>query len=153
MLRIFKGLENCIANLAITKYFVYIYYETFRRTMKPTESELEILQLLWEHGPLTVRALNDQLNKQRRVGYTTSLKMMQIMTEKGMLTRDTSYRSHVYDSALQPASVQSNALNHILKTVFMGDRSKLVLQALGNQNISPEELSELKAFIQKMEEK
>ncbi len=125
----------------------------FVEDMKPTESEMEILQLLWEHGPLTVRALNDQLNKQRRVGYTTSLKIMQIMTEKGMLTRDTSYRSHVYSPALQPASVQSNALDHILKTVFMGDRSKLVLQALGSQNVSPEELSELKAFIQKMEDK
>jgi len=128
-----------------TKLFVEI--------MKPTESELEILQLLWEHGPLTVRTLNDQLNKQRRVGYTTSLKIMQIMTKKGMLTRDTSYRSHVYSTVLQPASVQSNALDHILKTVFMGDRSKLVLQALGSQNVSPEELSELKAIIQKMEDK
>ena len=121
--------------------------------MKPTESELEILQLLWKHGPLTVRALNDKLNEQRRVGYTTSLKMMQIMTEKGMLTRDTSLRSHVYVPALQPASVQSNILDHVLKTVFMGDRSKLVVQALGNQHVSREELSELKALIQKMEEK
>ena len=121
--------------------------------MKPTESELEILQLLWEHGPMTVRALNDLLNKQRRVGYTTSLKMMQIMNEKGMLTRDTAQRSHVYAPALQPASVQSNILDHILKTVFMGDRSKLVLQALGNHNASHEELSELKALIHKMEEK
>jgi len=121
--------------------------------MKPTDSELEILQLLWEHGPLTVRALNDLLNKQRRVGYTTSLKMMQIMTEKGMLTRDTALRSHVYAPTLQPANVQSNIMDHILKTVFMGDRSKLVLQALGNHNASHEELLELKAFIQKMEEK
>jgi len=121
--------------------------------MKPTDSELEILQLLWEHGPLTVRALNDQLNKQRRVGYTTSLKMMQIMTEKGMLTRDTAQRSHVYVPALQPENVQSNILDHILKTVFLGDRSKLVLQALGNHNASIEELSELKALIRKMEVK
>ncbi len=121
--------------------------------MKPTESELEILQLLWEYGPLTVRDLNDKLNKQRRVGYTTSLKMMQIMTEKGMLTRDTALRSHVYSPALLPEDVQSNILDHVLKTVFMGDRSKLVLQALGNQNITREELSKLKALIQKMEEK
>ena len=121
--------------------------------MKPTESELEILQLLWEHGPMTVRALNDQLNKQRRVGYTTSLKMMQIMTEKGLLTRNTELRSHVYAPAIQPDDVQSNILDHILKTVFMGDRSKIVLQALGNQNATPDELSELKALIQKMEEK
>jgi predicted transcriptional regulator len=121
--------------------------------MKPTESELEILQLLWEHGPLTVRDLNDKLNKSRKVGYTTSLKMMQIMTEKGMLTRDTAQRSHIYSPVLQPENVQSNVVNHILKTVFMGDRSKLVLQALGNFTASQEELSELKAIIQKMEEK
>ena len=121
--------------------------------MKPTESELEILQLLWEHGSLTVRELNDKLNKQRKVGYTTSLKMMQIMTEKGMLSRDTAYRSHVYSPTLQPADVQSNIMDHVLKTVFMGDRSKLVLQALGNYDATPDELSELKALIQKMEEK
>lgn len=121
--------------------------------MKPTQSELEILQLLWEHGPLTVRELNDKLNKQRRVGYTTSLKMMQIMTEKGLLTRDTALRSHVYAPALLPEDVQSNILDHVLKTVFMGDRSKLVLQALGDQNITHDELIKLKALIQKMEDK
>ena len=120
--------------------------------MKPTESELEILQLLWEHGPMTVRALNDLLNEQRRVGYTTSLKMMQIMTDKGMLIRDTKQRSHIYAPALQPDSVQANILDHVLKTVFMGNRSKLVLQALGNHKASPAELMELKALIQKMEE-
>lgn len=121
--------------------------------MKPTDSELEILQLLWEHGPLTVRDLNDKLNKSRKVGYTTSLKMMQIMTEKGMLIRDTEQRSHIYSPVLQPAHVQSNIVDHILKTVFMGDRSKLVLQALGNSTVSKEELSELRAILQKMEEK
>ncbi len=121
--------------------------------MKPTDSEMEILQLLWEHGPLTVRELNDKLNQQRRVGYTTSLKMMQIMTQKGLLTRDTALRSHIYSPALRPEDVQSNILDHVLKTVFMGDRSRLVMQALGNHNVTTEELSELKALIQKMEEK
>ena len=120
--------------------------------MKPTESELEILQLLWEHGPLTVRELNDIHNKQRRVGYTTSLKMMQIMTEKGMLTRDTTRRSHIYAPALLPEDVQTNILDHVLKTVFMGDRSRMLIQALGNHPVSSEELSELKAIIKKMEE-
>ena len=121
--------------------------------MKPTDSELEILQVLWEHGPLTVRDLNDRLNKQRKVGYTTSLKMMQIMTDKGLLTRDTSQRSHIYSPAVGPDNVQSNILDHVLKTVFMGDRSKLVLQALGNNPVSRQELSELKALINKIEEK
>jgi BlaI family penicillinase repressor len=108
--------------------------------MKPTESELEILNLLWENGAMTVRAVNDKLNEHRRVGYTTSLKMMQIMTEKGLLTRDTE-------------DVQSSILDHVLNTVFMGDRSRLVLQALGNHNITSEELEELKTLIQKIEEK
>ena len=118
---------------------------------KPTDSELEILQVLWEHGSMTVRELNDKLNDQRRVGYTTSLKMMQIMTEKGLLTRDTSLRSHIYAPALQPEDVQSNILNHVLKTVFMGDRSRMVLQAMGNQSVSREELAELRALIKKIE--
>jgi BlaI family penicillinase repressor len=121
--------------------------------MKPTDSELEILQMLWEHGPMTVRKLNDRLNEHRKVGYTTSLKMMQIMLDKGFLTRDTTHRSHVYTHVLQPEDVQSNILDHILKTVFMGDRSRMVLQALGPRNITSEEISEVKALIRKMEER
>jgi len=118
---------------------------------KPTDSELEILQVLWEHGSMTVRELNDCLNKQRKVGYTTSLKMMQIMIEKGLLSRDTSLRSHIYVPVLKPEDVQSNILDHVLKTVFKGDRSRMVLQAMGNQTASQEELSELRALINKIE--
>ena len=121
--------------------------------MKPTDSELEILTLLWEKGAMTVRAVNDKLNESRRVGYTTSLKIMQIMTEKGLLTRDTAQRSHIYTPTLRPEDVQANILDHVLNTVFMGDRSRLVLQALGNHNINSEELEELKNLIQKIEEK
>ena len=101
---------------------------------------------------MTVRELNDHLNNERRVGYTTSLKMMQIMTEKGLLIRDTTQRSHIYSPSLHPEEVQSNILDHILKTVFMGDRSKLVLQALGNKPASQKEITELKAMIKEMEE-
>jgi predicted transcriptional regulator len=121
--------------------------------MKPTDSELEILNLLWEHGPMTVRALNEQLNKERRVGYTTSLKIMQIMTEKGLLTRDTTQRSHIYSPSMRPEEIQSNILDHIVKTVFMGDRAKLVLQALGHKPVSQKEISDLKALIEEMEKK
>ena len=120
---------------------------------KPTDSELEILQLLWEFGPLTVRELNDKLNKVRKVGYTTSLKMMQIMTEKGLLSRDTGERSHIYSPLLRSEEVQSTMLEHILKTVFKGNRSSLVLQALGNNDASREEISEIKSLIKKLEEK
>ena len=121
--------------------------------IKPTDSELEILQLLWEYGPMTVREINDKLNLVRKVGYTTSLKMMQIMTDKGLLSRDTDERSHVYSPLLRSEDVQSTMLDHVLKTVFKGNRSRLVLQALGKNDASPEELKELKTWIKKLEEK
>ena len=120
-------------------------------SFKPTESELEILQILWEIGPLTVRQVNDLLNKQRRVGYTTTLKIMQIMTDKEMLTRDTDSRSHIYSTTLQSKEVQSTIMDHILKTVFNGSRSKLVMQALGNHKASSEELEEIRKLIHKIE--
>jgi len=118
----------------------------------PTESELEIMQLLWEFGPLTVRLLNDKLNEHRKVGYTTTLKIMQIMTEKGLLIRNTEHRSHIYTPTLLPEQVQSTVLDHVIKTVFRGNRSNLILQALGQHSSSAEELAEIKALIQKLEE-
>jgi len=122
-------------------------------TTKPTDSELEILQLLWEHGPMTVRDLNDKLNKVRKVGYTTSLKMMQIMTEKGLLSRDTGERSHIYSPLLRSEEVQSTLLDHLIKTAFKGNRSTLLIQALGTDKVTPEEISEIKSLIHKLEEK
>lgn len=120
-------------------------------TAKLTDSELEIMQILWECGPATVRKVNDRLNDQRRVGYTTTLKIMQIMTRKELLTRDTESRSHVYTPTLQPDEVQSTILDHVLKTVFKGDRSNLVMQALGNRSVSDVELKKIKALIEKLE--
>lgn len=120
---------------------------------KPTDSELEIMQLLWEFGPLTVRQLNDKLNENRKVGYTTTLKIMQIMTEKGLLIRNTDHRSHIYAPTLQPEEVQSSVLDHVIRTVFRGNRSNLIIQALGSQSNSAQELAEIKAMIQKLEEK
>jgi len=121
-------------------------------TRKPTESELEIMQLLWECGPLTVRQLNDKLNEHRRVGYTTTLKIMQIMTDKGLLTRNTEHRSHVYSPTLLSGEVKTTLLDHIIKTVFNGNRSDLIHQALGSHKATSEELSEIKDLIQKLEE-
>ncbi len=121
--------------------------------LKPTESELEIMQILWECGPLTVRKVNDLLNQQRRVGYTTTLKIMQIMAEKELLTRDTEHRSHVYTPTLQSEEVQSTILDHVLKTVFKGSRSNLVMQALGNHSVAKEEMEEIRLLIKKMEDK
>ena len=121
--------------------------------LKPTESELEIMQILWEKGASTVREVNDLLNRKRKVGYTTTLKIMQIMTNKGILKRNTENRSHIYSPTLPSEEVQSTILDHVLKTVFRGSASSLILQALGNHSASKEEMDEIKALIKKLEEK
>lgn len=120
---------------------------------KPSDSELEIMQILWEKGPLTVRDVNDLLNLNRRVGYTTTLKIMQIMTEKKLLTRDTGQRSHIYSPTMDPGDVQSNILDHVIKTAFRGNTGTLVLRALGSHQTSPSEMEEIKALIEEMEKK
>ncbi|MCP4312710.1 MAG: BlaI/MecI/CopY family transcriptional regulator [Bacteroidetes bacterium] len=120
---------------------------------KPSDSELEIMQILWEMGPLTVRKVNDRLNRERRVGYTTTLKIMQIMTEKKILTRDTCQRSHIYSPTIKPEEVQINILDHVIKTAFRGNTSNLILRALGNNKATPAEMAEIKALIEEMEKK
>ena len=121
--------------------------------MKPSDSELEIMQVLWEKGPLTVREVNDLLNRERRVGYTTTLKIMQIMTDKQMLTRDTGQRSHIYSPTVNPEEVQTNILDHVIRTAFRGNTSNMVLRALGHHRASQEEMNEIKAMIEKMEKR
>ena len=118
---------------------------------KPSDSELEILQVLWQEGPLTVREVNNLLNQHRRVGYTTTLKIMQIMSEKKLLTRDTGQRSHIYAPTLQSEEVQTNIVDHVIKTAFRGNASNLVLQALGRHRATAEEIDEIKAMIDKIE--
>jgi len=120
---------------------------------KPSDSELEIMQVLWEKGPLTVREVNEFLNHQRRVGYTTTLKIMQIMSDKKMLTRDTSQRSHIYSPTVEPGDIQNNILDHVIKTAFRGNATSLVLSALGNSKATPAEMKEIKALIEEMEKK
>ena len=120
---------------------------------RPTEAELEILQLLWELGPSSVRTVNDRLNELRQgeVGYTTTLKIMQIMVEKGLAERDTASRTHIYKAAVTEAETQQTLLDKFLDSTFRGSAAKMVMQALGNHQASPEELDEIKALIEKME--
>ncbi len=118
---------------------------------KPTEAELEILQVLWEHGPSSVRFVNDKLSERKDVGYTTTLKLMQIMLEKGFLDRNTDERSHIYFPAIGKEETQRNLLGSFVDSVFKGSASNLVLQALGNHNASKAELEEIKALIEKIE--
>jgi BlaI family transcriptional regulator, penicillinase repressor len=120
--------------------------------MLPTESELEVLQILWQQGPQTVRFVNDELNKQREVGYTTTLKIMQIMLDKGLLTRDVQDRAHIYSPAISEESTQNVLLKDFVQTAFRGNSTSLVMRALGEGNTSPRELAEIKALIEAMEQ-
>jgi predicted transcriptional regulator len=122
-----------------------------KTTPKPTESELEILAVLWEHGPSSVRFVNDELNKKKRVGYTTTLKFLQIMHEKGLVTRESEGRTHIYTPAMGKENVRTQLLDKLLDTAFGGSASKLVMQALGNYQSSTEELDEIKELIKKLE--
>lgn len=121
--------------------------------IKPTESEQEILSIIWEQGPCTVRFINDKLNEEREVGYTTTLKIMQIMTDKGLLTRNTDSRTHIYDTSIAEEKMQKQLLKKFVKTTFRGSAMNLVMQALGNHKASKEELEEIKSLIEKIEKK
>ena len=121
------------------------------RYIKPTDSELEILHVIWQHGPSPVRFINDELKRKKDVGYTTTLKIMQIMTEKGLLERREQGRRHIYSSVLQEQEVQKVLLGKFLETTFEGSAMKMVMQALGNHRASATELKELKALIEKIE--
>src|SRR6476619_494895 len=104
---------------------------------EPTRSELEILQVLWQHGPSTVRFVNDQLNEQKReVQYTSTLKLMQIMVEKGLLNRDDSQMKHVYSAAIEEDKTKGFLLERFIDTMYDGSARSLMMQLLGNKKTS-----------------
>jgi predicted transcriptional regulator len=117
----------------------------------PTEAELEILQLLWQFGPSTVKFINEKQNEEKDVGYTTTLKVMQIMAEKNMLTVNKESRQHVYTPTLDENETKGKLLDGFLKKTFSGSAMKMVMQALGNHNPSKEELDEIKNLIEEIE--
>ncbi len=119
--------------------------------IKPTESELEILQVLWENGPSTVREVHDQLIKKKESGYTTTLKLMQIMYEKGLVKRDDTNRSHVYEAVISQDKTRNLMVDKLIKTLFQGSSSKLVLQALGHHKATKEELAAIRKYLDEME--
>lgn len=119
--------------------------------LKPTDAELEILQILWDKGPTSVREVNTTLNESRPVGYTTTLKLMQIMTDKALVHRDTSQRTHVYHASIQRGDTQRFLLGEFLQNTFSGSAKGLVLQALGHHETTREELAEIKNLIEHLE--
>ena len=118
---------------------------------KPTESELEILQVIWKNGQCTVRDVHEELSKNKDAGYTTTLKLMQIMNDKGMLVRDTTSKTHLYKALITREQAQNTALDKILDTVFKGSTADLVIQALGQHRASKDEIDAIKNYLQQFE--
>lgn len=115
--------------------------------IKPTESELEILQILWQRESATVREVHEELSITKTAGYTTTLKLMQIMFEKGIVTRDDSAKTHIYQAAISRKKTQKQFLDKMINGLFAGSSTQLVLQALGNQKASKTELDEIQKYL------
>jgi len=120
-------------------------------TPQPTANELKILQVLWDTGPASVKAVHEKLGEEKDTGYTTTLKTMQIMTEKGMLSRDTSRRQHIYRVEVSREQAQQHTLGKMVNSLFGGSTSKLVIGALDNKPLSKKELDEIKAYLDQFE--
>ncbi|MEJ7694773.1 BlaI/MecI/CopY family transcriptional regulator [Daejeonella sp.] len=127
--------------------------EAKNKKAEPTKSELEILQVLWECGPSTVRLVNDKLNDQREVNYTSTLKLMQIMAEKNLLLRDESNMKHIYRPAEEENKTKSHLLDRFVNTLYNGSPSKLVMQLIGNKKTSKAELEELRKILKELDSK
>jgi predicted transcriptional regulator len=121
-----------------------------RKATGPTERELAILGILWDRGPSTVREVHEALNTGGQTGYTTTLKLMQIMTDKGLLVRGTE-RAHVYKPAVSEEKTQRQLLGDLLDSVFAGSAEKLVMRALSARKVSVEELRRIRAMLDKIE--
>ena len=123
------------------------------KTIRPTESELEILQTLWAKGLATVREVHEDLARTKDVGYTTTLKLMQIMHVKGLVKRDDSMRTHVYPAAVNKEHTQKHLLSKMIDSLFGGSSTQLVIQALGENKASPEELEKIQALLDNLKNK
>jgi BlaI family transcriptional regulator, penicillinase repressor len=121
------------------------------RLPKPTEGELAILRVLWRRGPSTVRQVHEALNAIKKTGYTTVLKFMQIMHEKGLVSRDETPYAHVYQARLPQEQAQRTLVSDLLDRAFEGSMSRLVLQALSTRKATPEELSEIRKILKDYE--
>jgi len=117
------------------------------KSIRPTESELEILQILWAKGLATVREVHEGLASSKDVGYTTTLKLMQIMNEKGLVKRDDSMRTHVYQAAVNKEKTQKHLLSKMIDSLFGGSPTQLVIQALGEHKATPDEIEKIQAIL------
>lgn len=120
-------------------------------TQRPTDRELTILRVLWKNGSSTVRQVNEEMNREQRTGYTTTLKLMQIMTEKGLLVRDDSRFQHVFKPAISEEKTQNLVVGDLLDRVFSGSAQKLVMRALSANKVSGEELAQIRSLLDDLE--
>ena len=120
---------------------------------KPTDRELEILQILWRKGPSSVREVNEEMSNRQKTGYTTTLKIMQIMVEKGILVRDDSQFKHVYTPSISEKTTQKRLVRDLLDRAFSGSADTLVMRALSAKKISQEELANIKKILDTLEKK
>ena len=118
---------------------------------KPTASELEILRVLWTRGPSTVREVHESLSEKKELGYTTVLKLLQIMTTKGTVRRNETQRAHVYEACLPAEQTKRQFAGDVLQRVFEGSASQLMMHALAGRRASPEEIDELRRLLDKYE--
>ena len=123
------------------------------KKINPTDAELEVLQILWEENEARVKDVHEQMDRTRKVGYTTVLKTMQIMFEKGLLDRRQEGKGHVYYALVEKNEVQQNLLDKVLEKAYKGSTYSLVMSALGNHEISRGELEKIKELIKKQQEK
>jgi BlaI family penicillinase repressor len=122
-------------------------------TRKPTSSELEILHVLWERGPATVREVHQTLNEKRPIGYTSVLKLMQIMTAKGTVRRNVQQRAHVYEAVQPEEQTKQQLARDVLQRVFDGSASELMMHALAGRKASKEEIAEMRRLLNEHERK
>ena len=123
-----------------------------KQQQKPTDAELEILGTLWETGPATVRQVHDQLSQSRDVGYTTVLKLMQIMMEKGLVVRDETNRSHLYRARRREEVTQKQLVTDLVKRAFGGSTEKLVMRALSAKKTTREEIAQIRKMLDELED-
>jgi predicted transcriptional regulator len=123
------------------------------KPIKPTESELEILQVLWEKNKATVREVHETLSEHKDSGYTTTLKLMQIMFEKGLVKRDDSNKTHIYQANVSKESTQKQMVGKMVNALFGGSATQLVMQALGNNKHSSSELEEIQKLLDNLKNK
>ena len=120
------------------------------KTPKPTEAELELLRVLWDRGPSTVREIHEVVAGSKETGYTTTLKILQKMTDKGLVVRDESKRSHVYHAAAEAENTQRQLVTELIDKAFGGAAEKLVIQALSSRKVDPREIETLRKLLDEL---